>query len=488
MKGKFIYFFGVRVVVFFLGIFGLISCENLVNIDPPYTSVSGENVFIDDASATAVLTGLYAQISRIGIGGSMGSSMLCGLAADELTLWGGVTYTNHLAYYENALSVIDNTGTNYWDFNNIYRCNAAIAGLTESNSLSPTVKRQLIGEARFLRAYFYFYLTNYFGDIPLMLTTDYRVNSLIRRSPEEAVFGQIITDLKEAQELLNTHYLNGNLQPYGSSGTERVRPTFWVATALLARTYLYIGDFASAEIEATKVINNTSLFGLQSLNEVFSKNNQEAIWQLQPVAFGRNSEDARVFVIPATGPSNSSVASGTPAWLSDGLFNSFEADDQRRVYWIGSVAPANPGTVTYHFPYKYKVATTNAPVTEYQTPFRLGELYLVRAEARAQLNNIDGAQADLNAVRSRAGLGDTPANDQQSLLDAILQERRVELFTEMGHRWFDLKRTGKIDEVMSVVTPLKANGAQWRSHQQRFPIPQSDLDKNPNLTQNAGYD
>ena len=127
-------------------------------------------------------------------------------------------------------------------------------------------------------------------------------------------------------------------------------------------------------------------------------------------------------------------------------------------------------------------------MTEYIMVLRLGEQYLVRAEARAQLNKINEAKSDLNAIRTRAGLPNTTAMDQSSLLAAILDERRHELFCEWGHRWFDLKRRGQVDAVMSVITPLKSNGAiQWRSYQQYYPITQGELDKAPNLTQTPGY-
>ena len=113
---------------------------------------------------------------------------------------------------------------------------------------------------------------------------------------------------------------------------------------------------------------------------------------------------------------------------------------------------------------------------------------MIRAEARAQIGNISGAQSDLNTVRNRAGLADTPAGDQASLLAAILDERRHELFSEWGHRWFDLKRTGKIDEVMSLVTPIKSGGVTtWHSYQQLYPLPLSELQRAPNLVQNSGY-
>jgi hypothetical protein len=116
---------------------------------------------------------------------------------------------------------------------------------------------------------------------------------------------------------------------------------------------------------------------------------------------------------------------------------------------------------------------------------RLAEQYLIRAEARGQQNNISGAQADLNVIRNRAGLPNTTAATQSDLLSAILHERQVELFTELGQRLLDLKRTNNVDNVMRVVTPLK--GGTWNSNWQLYPVPVSDIQKNPALVQNSGY-
>jgi hypothetical protein len=115
---------------------------------------------------------------------------------------------------------------------------------------------------------------------------------------------------------------------------------------------------------------------------------------------------------------------------------------------------------------------------------RLSEQYLIRAEARTQQNNFNGAQSDINAIRTRAGLSTTTATDKSSLMNAIQHERQDELFTE-GHRWFDLKRTNKVNDVMNIVTPLK--GGMWDITDELYPLPVSDILKNPNLVQNAGY-
>jgi hypothetical protein len=153
---------------------------------------------------------------------------------------------------------------------------------------------------------------------------------------------------------------------------------------------------------------------------------------------------------------------------------------------------------TVYCPFKYKLNSSDPTITtstltanmkEYFMVLRLGEQYLIRAEARAKLGNSGGAQSDLNSIRNRAGLANySGATDQTSLVTAILNERRHELFSEWGNRWFDLKRTGNIDAVMSVVTPQKSKGTtSWQSFQQLYPIPITELQLAPNITQTNGY-
>jgi hypothetical protein len=335
-----------------------------------------------------------------------------------------------------------------------------------------------------MRAFFYFYLVNLYGDVPLLTNPNWQMNLQLSRTPKTQVYQQIITDLTEAQHLLSNQYLDVNLQPY-TGVPERVRPTSWAATALLARTYLYMGDWVNAEAQATMLINS-SLYALTSLGDAFLKNKTEAIWQLQPVVTAQNTNDAILFLLPASGPN-----AAFPVYLSSQLLTSFEPGDNRRFKrnWVDSV---KVGNVTYYFPYKYKVGkaanvTSLSQLTEYLTVLRLGEQYLIRAEAKAQQNNITGALADLNAIRNRAGLPNSTASDKDALLVAILHERQVELFSEWGHRWLDLKRTGKVDAVLSIVRPLKAKGAPWQSWMQLYPILYNDILKDPILSQNAGY-
>jgi starch-binding outer membrane protein, SusD/RagB family len=146
------------------------------------------------------------------------------------------------------------------------------------------------------------------------------------------------------------------------------------------------------------------------------------------------------------------------------------------------VAGKSINGVVYAYPYKYKVRTGVYPYTEYNMVLRLAELYLIRAEARAQQGKLSEAITDLNRIRSRAGLsGLAPTLTQAQVLAAVVQERRIELLAEWGHRWSDLRRTGQADAVLETEKP------GWQPGDAYYPIPLSELQRNPNMVQNPGY-
>jgi hypothetical protein len=462
------------------------GCKKLVDVKVPDNVIVADNVYNSDVTAIAVLNGIYTQLSNttyISSARVPNISIWAGLSADEFTLWSNSNNTAQIAYYKNALSATG-SGGEFWlnTYPLIYACNAAIKGLEASTTLTPSVRKQLLGEAKFIRAFFYFYLVNLYGDVPLVLTTDYTVNTVIPRTPTTDVSRQIIADLQSAQEQLADGYMDADVV---TSSAERLRPCRAAATALLARVYLYAKQWSNAEAQSTAIISNTSVYDTVPLNKVFLKNSKEAIWQLQPVSTGSivNSAESYFFVL-SFAPKG--LSNQHPVYLSNALLSSFETNDQRNINgtWVNVYTDISG---SYYYPYKYKDVTTgdgNSP-TEYTMMLRLGEQYLIRAEARAQQNNISGAQSDLNVIRHRAGLSNTAASGQASLLAAILHERQVELFSEWGHRWLDLKRTGNIDAVMTIATPLK--GGTWSSYKQFYPIQQNELLKNPRMTQTAGY-
>ena len=280
--------------------------------------------------------------------------------------------------------------------------------------------------------------------------------------PVDIVYENSITDLKQAVNLLDdTDTTGAHLLPNKS-----------VANALLARLYLYTENWGQAEATATKLIDSYSLE--PNINKVFLKGSTETLWQFKPNGTTHmNTYEANQLIIR--------VIPGQSHALNDNLLNAFEAGDLRSTNWIGSTTSAD-GLTTLQYANKYKALFTETQSLEHSIIFRLTEQYLIRAESKAHLGDILGAQQDLNRIRNRAGLADTVANSTTDLLEAVLQERHVELFTEHGHRWFDLKRMSKANEVLS---SIKTN---WKSTDILLPIPDNELELNPNLKpQNDGY-
>ena len=263
-----------------------------------------------------------------------------------------------------------------------------LENISKSANVTETTKQQLTGEAFFLRALSYFYLTNIYGDVPLLPTTRVSVTSTIPRDSTPHIYNQIINDLLEAKAILS--------DTYPSPG--KVRANKWAAAALLSRVYLYQEKWQFAESEATAIIDSGNYGPLDNVKDVFLKDSKESILQFW-TKDGFTTEGT--LFIPATG----SIATYP---VSQNLLSAFENDDQRRYFWIDS---AIQGTDLYYYPFKYK---NRSPVTgtneEYLSILRLSEQYLIRAEARVEQDNISGAQADLNIVRNRGWINEHISN------------------------------------------------------------------------------
>lgn len=443
------------------------SCKKFVEIDPPRTDLVKSTVFTSDATAEAAMADIYFQIRNDGFGSGGGSSISlnASLSSDEL-IYNGVGSSTAQDYDQiNTNSIRPNNiiTTRIWSniYNIIYRSNSVLEGIMSSGNMSDPIKKRLEGEAKFIRAFCHFYLVNLWGDVPLTLTTNYQQNNTSSRTSEAQVYQQIISDLKDAQNLLPSNY--------AFTSNQRVKPNKYTATALLARVYLYLEDWVNAELQATEIINNTSLYQLESnLMTVFRSTSKEPIFQLWSDAF---PNDRNTFFVFSSGPTYGSVR---PQFVS-----SFETGDNRWVRWGQTrIVQGN----TFYGVLKYRDFST--PPLDFSTVLRLAEQYLIRSEARAKQGKITGnnsAESDINVIRNRAGLGNTIANTQADMLLAVELERRSELFTEWGHRWFDLKRTGR---AAAVLNPIKPN---WQAYKELFPIPEEQLINNPNISQNPGY-
>jgi hypothetical protein len=229
------------------------------------------------------------------------------------------------------------------------------------------------------------------------------------------------------------------------------------------------------------VIADSAHYRLEGIANVFKVKSQEAIWQLMPVSeSGLNTYEAIFFIAGSV----SLTKDLRTAFIPLNPLNPFDPFDFRGLLW----APAD--STGSAIPFKYRAFMTDK-FEEYSMVLRLAEQFLIRAEAGTRQGGtvkLNSAIKDLDRIRKRAGLpsirNDYPDGiTQDQLLASIASERRLELFSEWGHRWFDLKRTGQADVVLGSL-----KGAAWQPTDKLYPIPAAEIVRNPNLApQNLGY-
>ena len=441
------------------------GCDSFTEVDLPSSQLAAPDVFEDKATATAAMTEIYSSIRERGMltGYPTGAPFLLSLYTDELEYYGTPT-TGAANFYNNAIlpsgSEISELLTA--SFSQVYAANAVIEGVAGSASMEQADRDQLTGEALFVRALLHLYLVNSFGAIPYVKTTDYEVNKSVLRMDETAVYAQIREDLTRAAQLLSDAYPT----------PERVRPNKSACMALMARVYLYQEDWQEAVQSASYVIGQTGVYTLGDAPEtVFLKDSPSTIWQLMPAYEGSNTYEGSIFIFEQ-GPPPTAALTAT-------LVNAFEAIDLRKAAWLREVTD---GTDTWYHSYKYREGSNTGSSVEYSVILRMAELYLIRAEARIHTGDLDGAIADINVIRNFAGLPDTGGGSPDTLMDEVVRQRQLELFTEAGHRFFDLKRLGLLNSTLS---PVKTG---WNTYNSLLPLPESELLLNPNLApQNEGY-
>jgi starch-binding outer membrane protein, SusD/RagB family len=449
-----------------------VGCDSLLEIDSPKTEVLTSDVFSSDGNAEAAVIGMYSSMVSSSYMLNIGYG--CSLSADE----SDATDTSYpfTDFGTNTLTSSDYGAADFWTsfYKTIYQANSIIENATNSSGMSDSVKIQFVAQAKFVRALNFFYLVNMFGPVPLTVTTDVTTNNALSRASTADVYAQIVSDLKDAEAKLPANYSNYD--------GKRDKPNKSAATALLAKVYLYLGDYENAETKATEVINTSSLYSLLSksnISKVFLKDSKESIFAINlqtTTGHWLTYEDYYYYY--------GSKYNSTTYVLTSSLVNAFEAGDARKTAWTGSFVDSDS---TYYYGAKYKDYDANSAPTEYSVVLRLAEQYLIRAEARAQQNNLTGttgAVTDINVIRTRAGLtaiDDTNITQAQCLTD-IEQERRIELFLEYGNRWFDLKRTNRADAVLGTLKP-----DTWKSTAVLYPIPLLEIENASQLTQNDGY-
>lgn len=428
------------------------SCSKLLERSPN-DALATKDAIIDAGTARAAIIGAYDRLQSYQ---TSDFPTLGTITADNVIFNG--TLSQYLQLDQNAVPP-DNVIT-VSAYQSIYRlinsANSVIAYVPGVNdpALSATEKNSIIGEAYFLRALGYFDLGRGWGGVQLLLgpTTDLGVIKGVKRSTIEQTYDQVLADLTEAEKLLT------------DDANTRSRAQKSAVYALRARLHLYRKQWASAEEYATKVIQNSKYELVKPYKNFFATpfQTKESVLELKYSANDRNSYWNLWYPSSLGGqytlkPSETIISK----------LNNPAIGGSRKALLAGS------GNSVYGVLYN-----TQGQNTDPAYLIRIAELYLIRAEARAQQNQLTLALEDLNTIKNRADVASVSITDKTLLLNAIDEERNVEFAFE-AHRWFDLVRTEKAGTVLGVT-----NKNFWL-----FPLPYQDVLSDPALEgkNNPGY-
>ncbi|MBT8219352.1 MAG: RagB/SusD family nutrient uptake outer membrane protein [Bacteroidia bacterium] len=438
-----------------LAVLALSGCEgtDLDGLDP-INAVPADGAINNLKSASAAMAGLYHQVQMI-----FNEEEIISEPSYTAYLGMAQTYSDEAIYtgadatareYD-ELNVRPSNTVNSTIFSVFYRiintANSLVVLIPEVDdiTLSQDQINSFVGEARMIRALCYFYLTSYYGDVPLVITPTIEVGDELNvsNSTQSNIYSQIIDDLKFAESNITE--------------TDTKRATSAAASALLARVYLYQQDWNNALSHAEKNIGGT--FDLTTIpymeDEIFYIGYATADGNIINFYYGPGA--------PVGG--NHNIEPSTK------FLSSYEAGDLRKDLSVDE--SLSQVSTPYVIKYDDFAAGASGTGTDPIMLFRYAEQLLIAAEAAAE--NMDFTKANLyyNQVRSRASLP-SQTLDATNFEDLILQERFIELSFEGPHRWLDLKRRGKATTEIS----------GYQSCNNVWPIPVREIDRNPNMVQN----
>jgi len=436
----------------FLGIvlLSITSCKKFLE-ETPNNALPAETAITDAGTARAAIIGAYDRLQEY----YAASYPTLGTITTDNVVFNG-TLSQYLQLDQNAIPT-DNVIT-VAAYQGIYRAinsaNSVIAYVPAVNdpTLSNAEKDRILGEAYFIRALSYFDLARGWGGVQIQLEPTTSLDGLkgIKRSTLDQTYDQVLADLVRAEALLP------------EDATTRNRAQKSTVFALRARLHLYREQWADAENYATQVINNPKFALVKPYNAFFTAPFQstESVLELAFSPNDRNTFWNLWYPSSAGGQYTVKPSEALVSKLNDPLVG-------------GSRKSLIAGTGNAVYGVLYNTAGTS---TDPAYLIRISELYLIRAEARAHLGKLTEAATDLNTIRLRAEVPPTQASTQAALLLAIEAENAVEFAFE-AHRWFDLTRTGRAEAVLGL-----SNRNFWL-----FPLPLSDVQSDPDLTQNPGY-
>jgi hypothetical protein len=478
----------MKKTVSFILIAGVLSCTSLE--EKPDSILTSGQFYKTEEDAVAAVNGVYE--ATFNPGAIMMYNRLFNLAMEVQTddVIAGQRVTN---VDVRAMSSLTHSTTNdrvdeLWKehYTAINRACTAIDNIEKMENIDETRKTRLINEAKLLRGLLYFNLVRLWGEVPLVIHSPVSVSREdieVSRDPEETVYAQIIKDLTDAENLPNP-----NEYAPGDAG----RATGGAAKALLAIVYLTRQDWNPAVQKSLEVINGPYGYDLfENFADVFdaaTKNGKEHILSAQ--CQGGNNKGNRLGSSCTPTGIPGIAAAGTDE-LGPGVYELYDEEDRRRdVTFFTSLVSPRDGK-TYHFDPHFRkyfdpAEISNPTESNRNVPvIRFAEILLIYAEAANEAGDAPSAEAyaAINRVRQRAGLNDLPAGlSREEFREAVYSERRLELMFEF-HRWFDLVRTKRLIAALE-----KAGKTNVRERHYRLPVPQREIDLNPKLTQNPGWD
>lgn len=450
------------------------SCSDKLDL-VPITQKSASNFYASEPEIESAISGVYAQLQNPGLYG------LDLIGVGEIP--GEDTFEEIAANDGGRFGQLDDFSTNagndlvgdIWreSYKGIQRINVVLNHIDAIEFDDATLKTTRVGEMQFLRGLLYFNLVRLYGDVPLVVEETTNPSDYFGqgRTAVATVYAQIEEDLKAAIP---------NLPTTKSSG----RPAKGAAQALLADVQMNQGKYSEAATNLAAVVNSGIYDLMSSTSEIFgvaNEGNSEILFEVQFASGvdGNNEGERAASQFRPSGTTANAKGHNLP---SAEFVSLFESGDTRQNDFVGLDVVANP----FYFSLKYEVSSTGANDggTDHIV-IRYADVLLKYAEALNESNGSNPTQY-LNMVRNRAGLANTTASTQNELRDAIEMERRLEFIGE-GHRWFDLKRTGKAIETMNAWFASNSKNVTINADHLILPIPQSQLDTDPDIKQNDGY-
>ena len=430
-----------------------LSCEDLLN-PQPVNLITDDQVITDLNSARVVLTSAYRDLANLGAPKIIAGDM----TADNLIHNG--TFTQYREISSKDMSASNGSASALWGV--IYSMSYVVSFIYEE---LPTIDipesdfNEITAAASFLRAYAYFVGAYTYGGIPIVTTTNVDENRDVPRATLDETLDFVESELLYALDKLPEESFNSGEATNGA------------VKALLARYYLFRGNWSEAEKFATDVIagNGTKSYVLEEdFIDAVSDFSTESILEIVYSA-NDNPGTSTNFSINNLFVGRREIIPSTEMVLA--LQNDGGGRNVVLEFDGANARGADNGWTIVRY----------GPFDNIQV-FRLAEMYLIRAEARAEQDNINGAASDINVIRQRAGVPLIQGNSKNQLLSAVENERRMELCFE-GHRWYDLVRTGRAQAVMEEFT------SNWSDKDELWPIPLREITNNPSLSdaQNPGY-